>query len=158
MGFSSFSLPFCSICSFASISYRSILPFLMWCYLTPACWVSLDLLLILPSMTQYGHLGFVLHCLWVLLSNLFPLGYPWPICFPWVSLALFLTLRSHGLSPTLLDFPGPITLAFVLGAYGLAISPLLSLLALFRTCCSLFLLFYITYCPWICHISLFGLF
>ena len=38
----------------------------------------LGLLLILLSMTQYGHLGFVLHFLWTLLSHLFPLGHPRP--------------------------------------------------------------------------------
>ena len=29
--------------------------------------------------------------------HLFFLGHPWPICFPWASLALSLTLHSHGL-------------------------------------------------------------
>ena len=41
------------------VSCRTVLPFLPWCYLTQACWTSLDLLLILPSMTQYSHLGFL---------------------------------------------------------------------------------------------------
>ena len=110
--------------------------------------------LILLSMTQYGHLGFVLHCLWALLSYLFILGRPWPTCFPWTSLAIFLTLYSHGFLLTLLVFPGPITLSFILGAHGFAINPLLSLFALLRACCGPFSLFYITYCRWVCYFSL----
>ena len=39
----------------------------------------------------------------------FSLGYPWPICLPWASSALLLTLYSHGLLLTLLGFPNPIT-------------------------------------------------
>ena len=34
-------------------------------------------------------LGFLLHYLRAPVSYLFPLGHPWPICFPWASLALF---------------------------------------------------------------------
>ena len=94
----------------------------------------MGLLLILLSMTQCGHLGFVLHCLWAFLSNLFPFRHPWPICFPWASLTLFLTLRSHGLLLIPFGFPGPITLSFILKAHVLAINPLLSLLALLRAC------------------------
>ena len=116
----------------------------------------MGLLLILLLMTQYDHLGFVLHCLWTLLSHLFPLRHPWSTSFPWASLALFLTLHSHELLLTPLGFPDPITLSFILGAHGLAISPLLSLLALLWACCGLFSLFYITYCLWVCF-SLFGL-
>ena len=58
---------------------------------------------------------------------------------------------------TPLGFPCPITLSLILGAHGLAINPLLSLFALLRACCGPFSLFYITYCPWICHFSLSGL-
>ena len=108
----------------------------------------MGLLLILLSMTQYGHLGFVSQCLWALLSHLFPLEHPWPTSFPWASLALFLTLRFHELLLTPLGIPSPITSSFILGAHGLAINPLLSLLALLRVCCGPFSLFYITYCPW----------
>ena len=95
----------------------------------------LDPLPILLSMTQYGHwiythatLGFLdsWHCLWAPLSNFFPLGHPWPICFPWASSTHFLILHSHGLLLTLLDFPDPITLSFILGVYGFSINPLLS--------------------------------
>ena len=95
----------------------------------------MGLLPILLSMTQYGHwiythatLGFLnlLHCLWAPLSNFFLLEHPWPICFPWVSLAHFLTLHSHGLLLSLFDFPGLITLFFILGAHGLSTNPLLS--------------------------------
>ena len=75
---SSFSLLFYSFCNLTTISCRTTLSFLLWCYLTPACWASLGLQLSLLSMTQYGHLGFVLHFLWALLSHLFPLGHPRP--------------------------------------------------------------------------------
>ena len=151
---SSFNLLSYSFRGLAPISYRTTLPFLLWCYLTPACWTSLGLLLILLSITQYGHLGFVLHCLWALLSHLFPLGHPWPISFLWASLILFLTLHSHVLLLTPLVFPCPIILSFILGAHRLSINPLLSLLTLLRICCDSFSLFYITYCPWICYYSL----
>ena len=92
-------------------------------------------------------LGFLLHCLRALVFHLFPLGHPWPICFPWASSALFLILRFHGFLLTPLGFLGPITLSFILGAYGLSISPFLSLLALLRAYCGPFSLFYITYYP-----------
>ena len=79
-------VPFCNL---AIISCCTTLPFLLWRYLTPACWASLGLLLILLSITQCGHLGFVLHCLWALLSHLFSLRHPWLICFPWGLLGPF---------------------------------------------------------------------
>ena len=73
------------------------------------------------------------------------LGHPWPF---------FLILCSHGLLLTLLDFPSPITLSFILGAHGLSINPLLSLLALIRVCYGPFSLFYNTYYPQVCYFSL----
>ena len=57
------------------------------------------------------------------MSHLFSLEGPWPICFPWTSLALFLILHSHGLLLSSLGFPGPIALSLILGAHGLAITP-----------------------------------
>ena len=57
------------------------------------------------------------------MSHLFSLERPWPICFPWTSLALFLILHSHGLLLSSLGFPGPIALSLILGAHGLAITP-----------------------------------
>ena len=33
--------------------------------------------------------------------------HPWPICFPWTSLALFLTLHSHGLLTNFFGLPQP---------------------------------------------------
>ena len=83
---------------------------------------------------------------------------PWASLAHLLSLGLFLTLHSHELLLTPLGFPGLITLSFILGAYGLAISPLLSLLALLQACCGPFSLFYITYCLWVCYFSLSGLF
>ena len=56
---------------------------------------------------------------------------------------------SHGLLLTLLDFPNPFILSFILGAHGLSINSLLSLLSLLWVCCGPFLPFYLTYCPWV---------
>ena len=70
--------------------------FLLWCYLIQACWASLGLLLILPLMTQYNHLGFLVMLLagscvpfsfWASLVHLLSLGLfgPFPnSAFPWV--------------------------------------------------------------------------
>ena len=135
------------------VSCHTVLLFLLWCYLTEAYWASLGLLLILPSMTQYSHLGFLVTLLvgsyvpfffWASLAHLLSFGL----------LALFLTLHSHVLLLTPLGFLGPITLSLILGAHGLAINPLLSLLALLWAYYGSFSLFYITYCPWVCHFSL----
>ena len=98
--------------------------------------------------------GFLLYHLRAPVSHLFLLGHPWPIYFPWASLALFLTLHSRGLLLTHLGFLGRITLSLILEAHELAINPLLSLFALLRACCDSFSLFYIMYCPWVCYFSL----
>ena len=82
------------------------------------------------------------------MSHLFSLGRPGPVCFPWASSALFLTLHFHGLLLNSLGFLGPITLSLILRAHGLAINPLLSLLSLLWVCHDLFSLFHIIYCPW----------
>ena len=55
-------------------------------------------------MTQYSHLGFFGY-----------VGYPWPIYFPWVLLALFLVLHSHGFLLTPLDFPAQLPYPLFLG-------------------------------------------
>ena len=70
--------------------------------------------------------------LWALLSHLFLLGHPWPICFLWASLALLLTLHSHGLLLTSLDFPGPIILFSSLGFMGLPLTHYFLCLHYFR--------------------------
>ena len=100
--------------------------------------------------------AFWLRCLQAPMSH-FPFGHPWPIYFSWAFLALFLTLHSHELLLTLLGFPYLITLSLILGVHGLVINPLFSLLTLLRACCGPLSLFYITYCPWVCHFSLSGL-
>ena len=82
------------------------------------------------------------------MSHLFSLGCPGPICFPWASSTLFLTVHSHGLLLNSLGFPRPITLSFILGVHGFAINPLLSLLSLLWACRDPFSLFHIIYCPW----------
>ena len=81
-------------------------------------------------------------------SHLFSLGRPGPVCFPWASLALFLTLHSHGLLLNSLGFLDLITLSLILGVHGLAINPLLSLLSLLWACRDPFSFFHIIYCPW----------
>ena len=63
---------------------------------------------------------------------LFYLGHPWPICFPWASSALLLTLYSHGLLLTSLSFPGPITSYSSLGFMGLPSIPYSLCLHCFR--------------------------
>ena len=52
------------------------------------------------------------------MSLLFSLGHPWPIFLPWASSALLLTLYSHRLLLTSLDFPDPITSYSSLGFMG----------------------------------------
>ena len=157
VGFSSFNLPFCS--------------FMQFCYhFLPFHFAILAMMLFDPNLQDlFGFatssslndsvwsLGFLLHYLRALMSHLFPLGHLWPIFFFWASLALFLTLCFHGLLLTPLGSPGPIILFFILGAHGLAINPLLSLVTLLWACYGPFSLFYITYCPWVCYFSLFGL-
>ena len=88
----------------------------------------------------------LLHHWRVLVSHLFSLGRPWPICFPWTSSTLFITLHSHGLLLSSLGFPGPITLSLILEVHGLIINPLLSLLSLLWAYRGPFSLFHIIYC------------
>ena len=145
MGFSSFNLFFCSFLQscYHVLPYHSIIPAVMLFdpsllgLFGPAAYSSLN-----DSIWSFGF------CITLLVGFFIPF-----ISF-WASLALFLTLRSYGLLLTPLGFPNPITLSFILGAHGLAINPLLSLLALLRACCGPFSLFYITYCPWVCYFSL----
>ena len=90
----------------------------------------------------------LLHHRRVLVSHLFSLGHPWPICFPWASLTLFITLHSHGLLLSSLGFLGLITLSLILEVHGLVINPLLSLLSLLWAYHGPFSLFHIIYCLW----------
>ena len=155
VGFSSFSLLFYSFHSFATISCCTTLSFMWWCYFTQACWASLGLLLILLAMTQYGHWIHTRATLDFFITLL--VGSFVQFISSWASLALFLILYSHGLLLTPLGFLSLITLSFILGAHGLSINPLLSLLALLRACCGPFSFFYITCCPWVCYFSLWAL-
>ena len=76
-------------------------------------------------------------------SHLFSLRRPGPVCFPWASSVLFLTLHSHGFLLNSLGFLDLITLSLILRAHGLAINPLLSLLSLLWACRGPFSLFQI---------------
>ena len=82
------------------------------------------------------------------MSHLFSLGCPGPVCFPWASSAIFLTLHSHEFLLNSLGFLGPITLSLILGVHGFVINLLLSLLSLLWLCRGSFSLFHIIYCPW----------
>ena len=93
-------------------------------------------------------LVFLLHHWRAFVSHLFFLGGLGPVCFPWASPALSLTLHSHRLLLNSLGFPDPITLSLILGAHGLTINPLLSLLSLLWACRGPFSLFHIICCPW----------
>ena len=62
----------------------------------------------------------------------FSLGHPWPICLSWASLALLLTLYSHGLLLASLGFPGPITSYSSLGFMDLPSIPYSLYLHCFR--------------------------
>ena len=54
---------------------------------------------------------------------IFSLGHPWPVCFLWASSSLLLTLHSHRLLLTSLDFLDPITSFSSLGFMGLPLTP-----------------------------------
>ena len=81
----------------------------------------------------------------------FSLGYPRPICLPWASSALLLTLYSHGLLLTSLGFLDPITSYSSLEFMGLP-SILYSLyLHCFGPSAAHSYFFHITHCPWVCY-------
>ena len=130
-------------------------PFLPYHSIIPAAKLFASILLGLFRPAIYSSpngpvrpLVLLLHHRWAPVSHSFSLGRPRPVCFPWASSALFLTLHSHGLLLNSLGFPGPITLSLILGVHGLAINPLLSLLSLLWACRGTFSLFHIIYCPW----------
>ena len=122
VGFSSFSLLFCSFRSLATI------PAVPLCH--SCCVMLFDpcLLGLFHWIYTYVTLGFLvpLHCLWAPLSHFLLLGHPRPICFPWASSAHFLILHSHELLLTFLDFPDPITISFIFEAHGFSINSLFS--------------------------------
>ena len=71
----------------------------------------------------------------------FSFGHPWPICLPWASSTLLLTLYSHGAFTDFIGLPRPNYFIIILGVHGPAINPLLSLLALLWVCRGPFLPF-----------------
>ena len=156
VGFAFFSPLFCSFlqsCYHFLLHYSAILAVMSFnpsllSFFGPAAYSSLN--------DSVWSLGFLLHYLRALVSHLFPLGHPWPIYFLGHPRP-FLILRSHRFLLTSLGFLSPITLSFILGAHGLSINLLLSLLTWLRAYCGPFSLFYITYCPWVCYFSLSGL-
>ena len=81
----------------------------------------------------------------------FSLGQPWPICLPWASSALLLTLYSHGLLMTSLGFLGPITSYSSLGFMGLPSIPYSLCLQCFDLAVAHSYFFHITHCPWVCY-------
>ena len=79
----------------------------------------------------------------------FSLGHRWPICLPWASSALLLTLYSHGLLLTSLGFLGPITSYSSLGFMGLPSIPYSLCLHCFGPTTAHSYFFHITHCPWV---------
>ena len=79
----------------------------------------------------------------------FSLGQPWPICLPWASSALLLTLYSHGLLLISLGFLGPITSYSFLGFMGLPSIPYSLCLHCFDPVVAHSYFFHITHCPWV---------
>ena len=69
------------------------------------------------------------------------LGHSWPVCFLWASSSLLLTLHSHGLLLTSLDFLGSITLFSSLGFMGLPLTPYFLCMHYFWACSGPFSLF-----------------
>ena len=131
----------------ATLSCHTTLSFLL-----RSCFASIWLGLFGPAIYSSPNglarpLILLLHHRWAPVSHLFSFGRLEPICFLWVSSALFLTLHCHGLILNSFCFPGPITLFLILGVHGLAINPLLSLLSLLWACRGSFSLFHIIYCP-----------
>ena len=75
---------------------------------------------------------------WASSARFIAFGLLCPICFPLSVLGPF----------AFLGLPRPNYLILILGAHGLAINPLLSLLSLLWACRGPFSLFHIIYCPW----------
>ena len=113
--------PYISFCPFLDcphfLPYYSVIPAVM----TQSCWASLGQLFTLSPSGLAWPLVFLLMSSCV--SFVFSLGHPWPICSLWASLALLLTLHSHGFLLTSLGFPSPITLFSSLGFMGLPLTP-----------------------------------
>ena len=99
------------------LPYHSIIP-------AAKLFASILLFILLPMVLVRSLVLSLIH-LQASMSHLFSLGHPKPICFPWASSALFLTLHSHGLLLNSLDFLGPITLSLILRVHGFAINSLL---------------------------------
>ena len=82
--------------------------------------------------------------------SLFFLGHPWPICLPWASLALLLTLYSYGLLLTSLGFSG-LTSYSSFGFMGLLSIPYSLCLHCFGPATAHSYFFHITHCSWVCY-------
>ena len=89
--------------------------------MTQSCWASLGQAFTLSLSGLAWSL--VLLLMDSCVPFVFSLGHPWPIFFLWASLALLLTLHSHGFLLTSLGFPSPITLFSSLGFMGLPLTP-----------------------------------
>ena len=103
-----------------STSWLPSFPAILFCY--SCCNDSILLGLFRPAVYSFPQglgmaIGFPSYGL------LCPFGQPWPTCFLWASLALLLTLHSHGFLLISLGFPSPITLFSSLGFMGLPLTP-----------------------------------
>ena len=147
LGFSFFNPLFCSFLQsyYHFLLHYSVIPAVM--SFDPSLLGSFGPVAYSSLNDSVWSLDLLLHYLRALVSHLYPFGHPRP----------FLILCSNGLLLTLLSFPSPITLFFILGAYGLALNPLLSSFVLLWACCGPFSLFYVTYYPWVCYFFISGL-
>ena len=144
-----------TLCCYHFLPYHSVILAVM--LFDPILLALLGLAVYSSHNDSVWPLVLLLHYLRALMSHSLPLGHPWPVCFSWASLAIFPILHSYEVLLISLAFSGPITLSLILGAHGLTINPLLSLLTLLWACYGPFSLFFITYCPWVCHFSFSGL-
>ena len=85
------------------------------------------------------------------MSLLFSLGHPWPICLPWASSVLLLTLYSHELLLTSLGFPGPITHTHLWGLWACHQFPILFACIALGLPWSILTFVHIIHCPWVCY-------
>ena len=120
VGFSSFSLFFCSF-------LQSCYHFLLYHSSIPAVALFDPSLLGLFGPATYSSLNDTMWsfglCITLLVGSFVPFISSWASLAHLLSLALFLTLHSHGLLLTPLGFPSPITLSFILRAHGLLLTP-----------------------------------
>ena len=104
-----------------------------------------------PPSDSVCSLGLFLHCLLAPVSH-FPLGHPWPICFPWASSTLFQSCFPMGLYQLSWAFLTQLLYTSSLGLMGLPLAPYFFCLHYFGPVVAHSR--FSTYCPWVCFFSL----